>query len=228
MAASRPMKTLQLLRRSAAFVLLSLLTPRLMAHAVWIEPVAEGVMGLRFAEPDGKVEKSPGRLDAFTLPVAHTLDKAVPAAVEVTRKSDHFLLAGATAAQVICAQTTHAVMGKEGEPGRLPVWYARWQASLELAAAPSLTLDIVPTGKPGEARVYFRGQPLGGVKAMLYTPSADTELTADADGFLRFEAAKAGQYLLTTRHVETLAGFHAGKASAVTSHGASLVWKLEK
>jgi hypothetical protein len=219
------MKLSSLLRSAAAFAFLTVAAP-LMAHAVWIEPVADGQMGVRFAEPDGKVETSPGRLDAMTLPVACAVKDGAAAPVTTAKKSDHFSLDGAKADQSLCAEVTHTVMAPEGKPGRRPIFYARWHTSLTVAATPALTLDLVPTGKAGEVRVHFRGQPLGGVKATLYTEDADIELTADAQGFIRFEAAKAGQYLLTVgRHSEEAAGFHAGKPYAVTSHNASLAWR---
>lgn len=219
------MKLTNFLRSAAAFVFLAA-SVRLMAHAVWIEPVADGQMGVRFAEPDGKVETSPGRLDGLTTPVACAVKEGAAATVTAAKKSDHFSLDGAKADQMLCAETTHAVMVPEGKPGRRPIFYARWHPSLTEAATPALTLDIVPTGKAGEVRVYFRGKPLGGVKATLHTADADREITADAEGFLRFEAAGAGQYLLTVgRHSEEAAGFHAGKPYAVTSHNASLAWK---
>ena len=182
-------------------------------------------MGVRFAEPDGKMEKSPGRLDSMTLPVAATLERDKASEISVTRQSDHFALHGATSGQVLCAESTHPVMAPDGK-GRRPTFYARWQPTLMIAGTPALTLDLVPTGKAGEVRVYFRGQPLGGVKATLISEQADTELTADADGFLRFEAKTPGQYLLTLgRHSEPLVGFHAGKAYTITSHNAALTWR---
>jgi hypothetical protein len=193
---------------------------------VLIEPLADGTLGLRFAEPDGKAETSPGRLDGLTPPVAFAVTDAAPRSLTTAKKSDHFHLADTTAAISACAETTHDVMAPEGKPGRRPVFYARWHTSLSVAATPALTLDIVPTGKPGEARIYFRGKPLAGAKATLHSPDADTEIVSDAEGFCHFETKKAGQYLLTLgRHSENLPGYHAGKAYEVTSHNASLTWR---
>lgn len=94
-------------------------------------------------------------------------------------------------------------------------------------ANPLLTLDLVPTGKPGEIRAYFRGQPLGGIKAVLPAPDKDErEVTADADGFIRFKAEKPGQYLLTVaHHREPLSGFHHGRAYEQTGHNAAFIWR---
>ncbi len=219
-----------LLRRVAAllFILLAVAPRMAGAHAVWLEPLADGTLGVRFAEPDGKAETSPGRLDGLTLPVAVTEKKDEAATrVEVSKKSDHFLLAGASVTDPACAETSHAVMALGGKPARLPIFYARWCADPAVAASPALTLDIVPTGKPGEAKVYFRGQPLAGARATVHSEEADTEVTADAEGVIHYEAKKAGQYLLVVRHSEKLAGFHAGKRYEVASHNSSLTLRLK-
>ena len=133
-----------------------------------------------------------------------------------------FAIVGASPTNTAGAETAFTVRG-----GRKPNFYARWQPDGAGAATPLLTLDLVPTGKPGEVRAYFRGQPLGGIKATLRTPDEkETELTADAEGFLHFAPKQPGQYLLTiAHHRETLAGFHNGVAYKETSHNCSLVWR---
>ena len=85
----------------------------------------------------------------------------------------------------------------------------------------------MPTGKPGEARVYFRGQPLGGIKATFRTPDdKEQELTADADGYLRYNSNQSGQHHLSiAHHRENIAGFHLGRAYTQTSHNAALTWR---
>ena len=194
------------------------------AHSVWIEP-QDGQLVIRFAEPGGHLEKSPGYLDSLSTPIAVILLTNTPAAIEAPKKSDHFLLAGAALTNTVCAETSFTVRA-----GRKPNFYARWQPIGAGAAAPLLTLDLVPTDQAGEVRVYFRGQPLGGIKAALRTPDEnEIELTADAEGFLRFTSAKPGQYLLTIAHYrEPLAGFHGGIAYKETSHNCSLAWQQAK
>lgn len=190
------------------------------AHSVWIEP-KDNQLAIRFAEPGDDFETSPGYLDNLSVPVAFSLVTNSPTAIAVSKKSDHFLLIGASPTNVTCAETAFTVRG-----GRKPNFYARWQLHLE-KAAPLLTLDLVPTGKPGEVRAYFRGQPLGGIKATLHAPDEkELELTADAEGFLRFDAKQPGQYLLTiAHHRESLAGFYAGISYGETSHNCSLCWQ---
>ena len=53
----------------------------------------------------------------------------------------------------------------------------------------------------------------------------ETELTADAEGFIRFISAQSGRHSLSlAHHRETLAGFHLGQPYEQTSHNCSLVW----
>ncbi len=88
-------------------------------------------------------------------------------------------------------------------------------------------MDIVPTGKPGEARVYFRGKPLGGVEVLFFNPAFEEQkLKADAEGFVCApDISKLGSYLLAvSRYSEDLSGFFNGVAFAITSHSASLSW----
>lgn len=191
------------------------------AHSVWIEPV-EGKLVVRFAEPDGKLEKSPGHLDSLSPPVAFTLITNAPVGVEAPKKPDHLLLVGASPTNAAGVETAFTVRAK-----RKPNFYARWQPDGLKETTPLLTLDLVPTGKPGEVRAYFRGQPLGGVKAIFRTPDEqEHELVTDAHGLLHFKPAQSGQYLLTiAHHRENLAGFHLGRAYEQTSHNAALTWR---
>ena len=205
----------------AVFALL--VTPTVRSHTVWIEP-SEGRMVLRFAEPDGKLETSPGYLDSLSLPMAFILVTNAPFAIEAPKKADHFLLVGASPTNTACAETAFTVRA-----GRKPHFYARWQPVGSGTATPLLTLDLVPTGQPGEVRAYFRGQPLGGIKATLRTPDEkERELTADAEGFLRFTSTQVGLHLLSVaHHRETMAGFHGGRAYTQASHNAALSWRQE-
>lgn len=201
-------------------VLLSLAASSALAHTVWIEPL-DGKLVARFAEPGNDFETSPGHLDSLTAPVAFVLVTNAPSAIQVPKKSDHFLLAGASPTNAIGLESIFTVRG-----GRKPHFYARWHPSVGPAALPLLTLDIVPTGKKGEARAWFRGQPLANIKAALRTPDGkEQELAADAEGYIRYNSGQSGQHLLTiAHHRESIAGFHAGRAYQQTSHNAALTW----
>ncbi len=197
----------------------------LCAHSVWIEPDEAKQLVLRFAEPLGNLERSPGHLDSLTVPIAFQADPATtnaPAMLNVSKQKDHYAIAGASGTNIVAAETSFTVRA-----ARKPLFYARWQPAGAGAGKPLLTLDLVPTGKSGEARLYLRGEPRGGVKATLLTPSGDeAEFTANADGYFRVPASEPGQYLLTVAHQrERLAGVHLGVAYKETSHNCSLAWE---
>lgn len=212
---------------------LCLLPSAVQAHSVWIEDLPDGQLCVRFAEWGEDFETSPGHLDSFNIVTGCALDdEGKPVVFDVAKKEDHFLLGGATVSQArpVFAQL-HFTVRKlhEDKPARAPIFHCRWQPEGAGAGTPALTMDIVPTGKPGEARVYFRGKPLGGVKLGLHAPGKDEqELTADAEGYVRVDdLSKPGPYLLTiARYSEELAGFHNGVPYAITSHSASLFWTV--
>jgi hypothetical protein len=212
-----------MIRKILPLLLLALLVMATVAsaHSVWIES-NNGKLLIRFAEPGDSFETSPGYLDNLSFPLAFTVVTNAPAVVETAKKHDSFELGDASPTNIACVETSFTVRG-----GRKPIFYARWQPSMASAAKPLLTLDLVPTGKAGEVRAYFRGEPIGNVGATLRTPDGkDQELTADAEGFLHFEGKPTGQYLLTIAHYrEQLAGFHAGQPYKETSHNAALTWQ---
>src|SRR6478609_2623626 len=158
----------------------------LFAHSVWIEPLEKQLV-VRFAEPSGNLERSPGFLDSLAVPMVFQIapnSTNAPAILDVTKKTDHFAIAGASTTNVVCTETSFTMRA-----ARKPMFYARWQPVGAGASKPLLTLDLVPTGKPGEARLYLRGEPKGNVKAILHTPTGDEkEFTADAEGFIRVPA----------------------------------------
>jgi len=192
------------------------------AHSVWLEPDLNGGLLIRFAEPDGKFEKSPGHLDSLTPPAAFALVAGEPAAVDASKRTDHFALPGTSVTNAVGVETSFTVRAK-----RKPLFYARWQPVAGGPSTPLLTLDLVPTGKLGEVRIWFRGQPLGGVKAKLRTPDEqEVELVADVEGFLRFLSNQSGLHLLSlAHHRESLPGVHQGRPYEQTSHNAALTWR---
>lgn len=197
-------------------------------HSVWIEPDAHGQLVIRFGEPGEPPETSPGHLDRIAPPVAFAVGaEATPKLLDAPRRHDHFALEGLSATNVVCLETAYAVMTTPGNPGRKPMFYARWHPAEAGAARPALTLDLVPTGQPGEVRVFFRGKPLGEITAALRTPDGqERELKADAMGYLRFECDQSGLHHLSLgRHRESLGGFHGGLAYETTSHNAALTWQ---
>jgi hypothetical protein len=199
-----------------------------LAHSVWIEPNEDKKLVIRFAEPSGNLERSPGHLDSLAVPMAFQTAPGstnAPVALHVSKQKDHYAIAEASGTNIIGAETSFTVRA-----GRKPLFYARWQPAGVGEGKALLTLDLVPTGKAGEVRLFLRGQPLGDVKATLHAPNGDEkEFAADAQGYIRFPATEPGQYLLTVAHQrEPLAGVHLGVPYKETSHNCSLAWEQSK
>jgi len=201
----------------ACFVLTSFCAQ---AHSVWIEP-KDGRLVIRFAEPGEKFETSPGFLDNLSAPNWFIAGSTKPVAMEASKSAEYFAMAETPSSKAVCVETTFTVRG-----GRKPIFYARWQPADAGAGTPSLNLDLVPTGKEGEVRLYFRGKPLADIEATLRGPDDKEQgLKADNEGYIRFTAKQSGQYLLTVAHYrEPLAGFYGGAPYKETSHNAALTW----
>lgn len=200
------------------------------AHDVWIENTESGRLVLRFGEPGENVEMSPGNLDSLTPVSAWRITPTnTVAALETRKESEGILLVGAKSDQSVQAETGFPVMASAGKSGRKPFFYARWQPAGGGEGKPALTLDIVPTGKPGEMRVFFKGQTVPEAKLTAHLPSGETEkLTANADGVATLQSDKPGLYLVTlNHHRETQPGFHGGQAYELVSHNAALAWRQE-
>lgn len=215
----------------AVFTLLQLAVS---AHSLWIEELPDHAgLGVWFAQWGDEYETSPGHLDDFTQVSGWTLDaKGQPHLFEVIKKKDHFFLGKVEAGRPAFAQAQFTVRKlHEDKPARAPIFYCRWQPEGAGAGTPSMTMDIVPTGKPGEARVYFRGKPLGGVELLFFSPQvSDQKLQADAEGYVRApDISKPGQYLLAVaRYSEELPGFFNGVPFGIISHSASMFWTVKK
>lgn len=202
------------------------------AHSLWIEPLPDGNACVRFAQWGDEYEVSPGHLDSFVDVSGWVLDaEGKPTLFDVAKKHDHFLLGKGAANQPIFAQAQFTVRKlHDDKPARAPIFYCRWQPEGAGAGTPALTMDIVPTGKPGEARVYFRGKPLADVEVVYFAPSKDEQkLRSDAEGLVQApDPTKLGNHLFAVaRYSEGLAGFFKGVPFAITSHSASLYWTVK-
>ena len=223
-----------MIRTLFAFAVFNLLPLAAFAHSLWIEELPDHAgLGVRFAQWGDEYEVSPGHLDSFSQVSGWTLDdQGQPQVFDVFKKKDHFFLGKVDTNRPAFAQAQFTVRKlHDDKPARAPIFYCRWQPECAGAGAPAMTMDIVPTGKLGEARVYFRGKPLGGVELLFFSPKvSDQKLQADAEGYVRApDISKPGQYLLAVaRYSEELPGFFNGIPFGITSHSASLCWTVKE
>jgi hypothetical protein len=199
-------------------------TAPLFAHSVWIEPDKSNRPVIRFAEPTGNLERSPGHLDSLTAPMIFQAvpgSTNAPVVADTAKQKDHYTIVGGSLTNRIGVETSFTVRA-----GRKPLFYARWHPAGAGATEPLLTMDLVPTDQPGEARLFLRGKPHGGVNAVLLDPDGDEkEYPVDAEGFVRIPVTKPGLYLLTVAHQrEPIAGVHLGVPYQETSHNCALSW----
>jgi hypothetical protein len=196
------------------------------AHSVYFEPNDQGQLIARFGEFGDDPETSPGYLDSLDTPSAWTSrGQGKLEAVALEKKEDHFTTKLSEQHDAFI-QSGFPIMTRGSSPARKPHFYARWTRSFKDAAQPAMTLDIVPTGKPGEVRIFFRNQPLAGVELTLYTPEAnDQDLESDENGFVRFASDEKGLFMLKIgRFREERTGFDRGLLFKLVSHNCSLTW----
>lgn len=220
---------------TSLFLALSLgLNLALEAHEVWIEDLPTGQLVVRFAEYGEDYETSPGHLDELSLPESWKVEAEGVAELQVQKAADHFALLNTDAKMSVQAETVFKVIG--GKPGgkgdnagpsRRPFFYARWHVHGSADAKPTLNLDLVPTGKPGELCLYFRGKPLPGIEVTAHLPDGKEQaLTSDAKGLVQVSTEQKGLYMVNVkRYREMIDGFTAGKAYTAVSHNCSVAWK---
>ncbi len=196
------------------------------AHQVWLEN-AGGQARLHFGEfNDNLRETSPGGLDKFKGVPA--LEEQLPAAtaqrVEGQLGKDAFNYTVAGSPHTLFVAPAYPLIDRSKR--NLPAMYwqpsARWVASLAQPVAPTAPLDLVPTGKPGELKVIYKGAPLPKAKVQLAAPSGWTrEAEAGEDGTVTFVTPWKGQYVAEVKHSDKTPGeAHGekyGEASYVTT-----------
>src|SRR5687767_7307742 len=86
------------------------------AHSVWIEDLPDGRLVVRFGEPSGDVEKSPGYLYQLTSVTAWTHVDGKPKSFAVSKQSDHFLIDRAGPNAVVQIETGFPVRKMGDKP----------------------------------------------------------------------------------------------------------------
>jgi hypothetical protein len=92
------------------------------------------------------------------------------------------------------------------------------------AQAPRLTLDVVPSGKAGEFKVIYKGQPLPKAKVVLTVQSGwSKEAHADEQGLVQFDMPWKGTYVAEATHDERSGGERTGPNGAEKYDGVHYV-----
>lgn len=217
---------------AAALALLGL-APSAQAHQLWIEqPAGQDTATLRFGEfAENLREVSPGLLDKFGQPTATLISAQGDKRAEVRKAADGFALAlgAARGESIVAADERYPLYTwKQGDKETRNRYYPAARLITSFAAqAPKLALDLVPTGKPGEFRLHFQGQPRAATKVVLVTQSGwAKEAQTDAQGLVRFDMPWQGTYVAEVSVDDAAAGERAGAGGTEKFDAVSYVTSL--
>jgi hypothetical protein len=176
------------------------------AHQIWIEqPPGEDAV-IRFGEfGDNLREVSPGLLDKFGKPSARLVSAQGERAAPGRKTAAGFALpfTAGPGETIVAEDASYPLyIYKQGDQ-EISNWYfpAARLVSGFAAQAPRLTLDLVPTGKPGEFRLFYQATALAKAKVTLVTPSGwSKEAHSDAQGTVEFEMPWQGVYVAEVSH----------------------------
>lgn len=215
-----------------AIAVLALAASAAQAHQIWIEQVAGQGAVIRFGEfGENLREASPGLLDKFVKPAATLVSAQGEKSADGVKTSTGFTLPfGAARGESIVAEDASYPLytWKQGDKDTTN-WY-RPAARLVTDFAPlqpKLLLDLVPTGKPGEFRLFFRGQPKAKAKVVLVTQSGwAKEGQTDDQGLVSFDMPWQGTYVAEASHNERSGGERPGPKGAERYDGVSYATTL--
>lgn len=201
------------------------------AHQIWIEQDASGARVHLGEFADNLRETSPGMLDKFNQLSARVVTAQGERAVELSKQANAFALAArASTDESLIAQELGypSWEHKQGEKTERHVWLpaARWVGDLA-ARQPSLSLDLVPTGKANEFQVFFKGQPLPEAKVEVVAASGwSRAVQADTTGRLSITLPWKSAYALEVKHTDRSGGERAGQKFDVGQYVTTLSFSL--
>ena len=200
------------------------------AHQVWLENTA-GQARLHFGEFNENLrETSPGALDKFKgVPTLEQRTGATTRRVDGQLSKDGFHYSVAGTPDTLLATATYPLIDRSKNNLPALAWQpsARWVASLAQPVAPAAPLDLVPTGKPGQFKVVFKGAPLAKAKVQLAAPSGWTrEAEAGDDGIVSFLTPWKGQYVAEVKHSDKTPGEVQGEKYGEASYLTTLSFVL--
>ena len=211
---------------AAALVAGSLLSGAAGAHQNWLEQ-NDKEASIYFGEfGDNLREASPGLLDKFTLKNVTWISAGNKKPLQASKTAGAFVLNGKVAAgETIIAEETGYPGWESKKDGK--VLFSIWTPAARIVAdhsaqAPALTLDLVPTGTPGQFKVTYQGKPLPKAKVGAVVQSGwMREAYSDEQGLVSFPLPWQGGYVLEVHHEDKTAGERNGKkydnASFVTT-----------
>lgn len=197
------------------------------AHQIWLEQTPKAA-NLYFGEfGENLRETSPGLLDKFVKPSATLSGAKGDQALTLNKQAGAFALSARAGKNetITAEETSYPVFEKKtGETVVRSIWTpAARLVTSDAAQTPKLTLDLVPSGKPGEFKVYYKGQPLPKAKVGISVQSGwAKEAVSDEEGAVKFDLPWQGTYVLEVHHTDKTAGERDGKPYDVASYVTTL------
>lgn len=187
------------------------------AHQIWLEAAEGQGAVLCFGEfGENLREVSPGLLDKFVQPTATLVaGKDVKRSAQASKARDAYTLPfkAGQGESIVAEEARYPLYNFKQGDREAKGWYhpaARLIADFS-AQEPRLVLDLVPTGKTGELRLYYQGKPKARTKVMLVTQSGwAREAQTDAEGLVQFDMPWKGTYVAEVSHTERTPGERAG------------------
>ncbi|AWJ91971.1 cobalt ABC transporter substrate-binding protein (plasmid) [Azospirillum baldaniorum] len=199
------------------------------AHQIWIEQPDQGNATIRFGEfGENLREVSPGLLDKFGKPAGTLLSAKGEQKAEAAKTADGFALPfkAANGESIVAEDTLYPLYTwKQGDKETTNWFHPAARLITGFAEqAPKLTLDLVPTGKPGQFKLVFQGQPKAKTKVMLVTQSGwAKEEHSDEQGLVTFDLPWKGTYVAEVSLNERTPGERQGTNGAEKYDGVSYV-----
>lgn len=196
------------------------------AHQIWLEQ-NDKAASVYFGEfGDNLREASPGLLDKFTLKNVTWISAGTRKPLQASKTAGAFVLNGKVApGETIIAEENSYPGWESKKDGK--VLFSIWTPAARIVAdhsaqAPALTLDLLPTGTPGQFKVTYQGKPLPKAKVGAVVQSGwMREAYSDEQGLVSFPLPWQGGYVLEVHHEDKTGGERDGKkydnASYVTT-----------
>lgn len=197
------------------------------AHQIWLEQTPKAA-SLYFGEYDrNQREISPGLLDKITQQTATLANAKGEKALTSTRTNNAIVFSAHAAKNETIYTEDASYPVSEYKNGDLTVRSARILGARLVTSnqpqEPKLALDLVPTGKQGEFKIFYKGQAQPKTKVGLIAQSGWTrEASSDDQGIVKFDLPWQGTYVLEVRYVDKTPGERAGKPYDFTNHMTTL------
>lgn len=205
-------------------VIIGLLALPAEAHQLWVEQ-GEGNAIVYFGELQNNLrEVSPGELDDVQ-PTARLVAPAGARAMPLTKGAAGYTADGRVAAgeSLLVEDTYHAIYDRKVGDKTVrtaPTLGARHITDF-VAREPAMTLDIVPMGRPGLFKVFFKGKPLGKARIDVVPAAGWMKLLrTDENGVLDVGLPWQGLYYVKVIHHDATPGERPGgryEAAAYTT-----------